>query len=151
MSRFPSPRLLLILLLAAAWAVPLSAQDRTLHLAVGDPARRDKEAALVLDAVTDTRTGDLLTPAGLAARLSGVQLGIVGEEHTGIESHRAQLRVIQELHRAGRKVLIGLEMFPASEQRSLDQWHRGLNDADEPAEIIVFYVGIVDEPITIKK
>ncbi|HSN89581.1 MAG TPA: ChaN family lipoprotein, partial [Thermoanaerobaculia bacterium] len=139
MSRFPSPRPFLILLLAAVWAVPLPAQDRTLHLAVGDPARRDKEAALVLDAVTDTRTGDLLTPSELAARLSGVQLVIVGEEHTGIESHRAQLRVIQELHRAGRKVLIGLEMFPASEQRSLDQWHRGLLTEEGFVELARWY------------
>ena len=33
----------------------------------------------------------------------------------------------------------------------VDQWHRGLNDADEPAEIIVFYAGVVGETITIKK
>ena len=33
----------------------------------------------------------------------------------------------------------------------VDQWHRGLNDADEPAEIIVFYAGVVGETITNKK
>ena len=33
----------------------------------------------------------------------------------------------------------------------VDQWHRGVNDADEPAEIVVFYVGVANEPITIKK
>ncbi len=140
MNRAHLLRALLVVVFALLLATsPLAAQNRTLHLPVGDPARRDKEAALVLDAVTDTRTGDLLTPSGLATRLAGVQLVIVGEEHTGIESHRAQLRVIQELHRAGRKVLIGLEMFPASEQRPLDQWHRGLLTEEGFVEIARWY------------
>ncbi|HEX2643280.1 MAG TPA: ChaN family lipoprotein [Thermoanaerobaculia bacterium] len=123
MTRAPLLRVLPLLLLAAA---PLAAQDRTLHLAIGDPARREREAPLVLDAITDTRTGEVIAPDDLAARLAGSQLVIVGEEHTGLESHRAQLRVIQELHRAGRTVMVGLEMYPASEQRFLDQWHDGL-------------------------
>jgi uncharacterized iron-regulated protein len=104
----------------------LAAEDRSLHLAVGDPARRDREAPLVLDAVTDTRSGDLLPPAELAARLADARLVLVGESHTDMDFHRAQLRVIQELHRAGRQVLLGLEMYPSTEQVSLDQWLDGL-------------------------
>jgi len=33
----------------------------------------------------------------------------------------------------------------------VDTWHYGKNDSDEPAQIIVFYAGIKDMPITIKK
>jgi len=40
-----------------------------------------------------------------------------------MEFHRVQLKVIQELHRRGRKVLVGLEMYPAPEQPSLDRWY----------------------------
>jgi uncharacterized iron-regulated protein len=94
------------------------AEDKSLHLQVGDPARREREAPLVLDAVTDTRTGDLLTPGELATRLADVRLVLVGESHTDMDFHRAQLRVIQELRRAGRQVLVGLEMYPYTEQRS---------------------------------
>ena len=32
----------------------------------------------------------------------------------------------------------------------VDTWHYGKNEGNEPAEIIVFYAGIVDMPITIK-
>jgi quercetin dioxygenase-like cupin family protein len=32
-----------------------------------------------------------------------------------------------------------------------DTWHFGRNDGDEPAEIVVFYVGEKGTPITIKK
>jgi uncharacterized iron-regulated protein len=66
----------------------------------------------VLDAVTDTRAGEPLTPRELAARLKDVRLLFVGENHTSIEFHAAQRRVIEELQRAGRRVLIGLEMYP---------------------------------------
>lgn len=33
----------------------------------------------------------------------------------------------------------------------VDTWHYGKNESDEPAQIIVFYAGIKDKPITIKK
>jgi uncharacterized iron-regulated protein len=101
----------------------LRADDRALTLPIGDPAGKDKEAALVLDGITDTSTGDVVTPPELAARLDGVKLLFVGESHTDIEFHRAQLRVIQELHKRGRQVLVGLEMYPVPEQASLDRWN----------------------------
>jgi uncharacterized iron-regulated protein len=109
------------LLLAAA----LQGQDKSLHLAIGDPARKDKEAPVVLDGVTDTRTGEVLTPAELPKRLAGARLVLVGESHTDMDYHRCELRVLQELARAGRPVLVGLEMYPYPEQRSLDGWVDG--------------------------
>ncbi len=33
----------------------------------------------------------------------------------------------------------------------VDTWHYGINQGKDPAEIIVFYAGTVDEKITIKK
>lgn len=104
---------------------PLSARDATLHLPLGDPARKDRQAPLVLDAVTDTRTGALITPAELAARLGDVRLLLVGESHTDMDFHRAQLRILEELVRSGRKVLLGLEMYPYTEQRHLEAWVDG--------------------------
>ncbi len=105
----------------------LRAEDR-LHLPIGDPARRDREAPAVLDAITDTAKGDLLTPSELPARLSGVRLLFLGESHTGMDSHCVEKRVIEELRAAGRKVAIGLEMFPYTEQKSLEEWGAGSLD-----------------------
>jgi uncharacterized iron-regulated protein len=109
------------LLLASA----LHGQDKSLHLAIGDPARKDKEAPVVLDGVTDTRTGEVVTPAELPKRLEGARLVLVGESHTDMDYHRCELRVLQELVRAGRPVLVGLEMYPYPEQRFLDGWVDG--------------------------
>lgn len=112
---------LLPLLLAST----LYGQDRSLHLAIGDPARKDKEAAVVLDGITDTRTGEVIAPAELPKRLAGVRLLLVGESHTEMDFHRCELRVIEELARAGRPLFVGLEMYPYPEQRFLDGWVDG--------------------------
>jgi len=113
-------------LLAALGGVPAAAAESLLRLPLGDPSRRDRRVELVLDGITDSRTGEQLAPHDLPARLEGARLLFVGEQHVDVEFHRIQLRVIEELQRAGRKVSIGLEMFPYTEQRSLDQWTAGL-------------------------
>jgi quercetin dioxygenase-like cupin family protein len=33
----------------------------------------------------------------------------------------------------------------------INKWHYGINESNEPAEIIVFYAGVQGSPITIKK
>ena len=114
--------LFLLALLAPAGVL---AEDKTLHLSVGDPARKGREAPVVLDAVTDTASGEVLVPGALAARLAGVRLLFVGESHTDADFHQVQLRVIEELVKAGREVSIGLEMYPYTQQRWLDAWVAG--------------------------
>ncbi|MCG6926889.1 MAG: ChaN family lipoprotein [Acidobacteria bacterium] len=113
------------LALAALIVVPAAgvhADDRALDLPIGDPARKDREMPLVLDGITEAAGAALLTPTELAERLDGVQVLFVGESHTDMEFHRVQLRVIQELHRRGRTVVVGLEMYPTEAQEWLDRW-----------------------------
>lgn len=112
---------LLLVLLAPA----LHAQEKSLHLAIGDPARKEKEASVVLDGITDSRTGEVIAPAELPKRLAGVRLLLVGESHTDMDSHRSELRVVQELTRSGRPLILGLEMYPYTAQRFLDEWVDG--------------------------
>ena len=101
-------------------------------LPFGDPARRDREAPLALDAITDTRTGALLTPAELAARLTGTRLVFVGETHTSPDAHRIEAQLIEALAATGRPVLVGLEMFPRDP--TVDDALRGWSEGaiDEP-------------------
>ncbi len=103
----------------------LAAQAGVLDLPIGDPERRDHQVPLVLDAITDSHTGDLITPSELPTRLAGVDVLLVGESHTDIDSHRVQHRIVDELDRAGREVMIGLEMFPYTHQEHLDRWVAG--------------------------
>lgn len=121
--RLPAALALLVLSSPLAGA---QTSDKIYHLAIGAPERRDREAPVVLDAITDTKTGEAITPTELARRLSNTRLLLAGEEHTSAEFHAVQLRVLQALVTAGRRVLIGLEMYPYTEQRVLDQWRDGL-------------------------
>ena len=95
------------------------------RLPIGDPARRDRQASIVLDAITDTSTGTSILPSELPKRLGGVRLLLVGESHTDMDSHRIELRVLDELVRSGRRVTIGLEMYPYGAQAALDDWTAG--------------------------
>jgi uncharacterized iron-regulated protein len=126
-TRRQSIRLLACTALVVLMAAPAArAQSRLLHLAIGDPARKDREAPLVLDGITDTKTGDTITTAELAARLASTRLLLIGEEHTNTQCHLVQYRVLEALIKSGRRVFIGLEMYPYTEQRFLDQWRDGL-------------------------
>ncbi len=111
-----------------ALVVSCSAQSKqkTFHLAIGDSERRTSDARVTLDGITDTATGEVLSAGQLASRLAGTRLLLIGESHTTMDFHRVQLRVIQALQESGRKVIIGLEMYPYTEQKSLDNWKDGL-------------------------
>jgi len=106
-------------------AASVRAED-PLHLPIGDPARKDREVSLVLDGITETAGGTVLTPAELPARLSSSRILFVGEAHVSVESHAVELAVIRELVRAGRRVSVALEMFPAHGTReTLEEWSAG--------------------------
>jgi uncharacterized iron-regulated protein len=123
---YDSPmRLVLVPLLVLSIAATVSAKDPVYRLSIGDPARKDKDAAVTLDAITDTATGETIAPRDLAARMAKAQLILVGETHTSVESHRVELQVIKALADAGRHVTIGLEMFPYPSQPALDTWNQG--------------------------
>lgn len=127
-------RLFLSLLALAALATAAPAEEalpKIYDLEIGDPARKARYAPVQLDTIVETRTGDQLTPAEAAARMDDVRLLLVGESHTSMDVHRAQFQMIRALHAAGRRVLIGLEMYPATEQRFLDQWRTGTLSEDE--------------------
>ncbi len=120
------PRALMkVLATAVVLAGPAWADQAVLHMELGDPARRGREIPVVLDGITDTGTGQLVTPAEMARRLADIGILFIGENHTDQEFHNVQLRAIQALQAAGRDVLIGLEMFPYTQQASLDGWIQG--------------------------
>jgi uncharacterized iron-regulated protein len=125
--RAPSARLLAALVAGLVWqAAPLRAQDGDpLGLELGDPARRSRTVPISIDTIVDTANGASVTPEGLATGVRDARLVLVGEQHTSREAHRVQKRVIEALVADGRRVLIGLEMFPYTEQPALDRWTAG--------------------------
>lgn len=75
--------------------------------------------------VYDLEHEHLLTDAKALRRLQDARIVLVGEHHNNVDHHLAQLKVIQALHRAGKKVAVGMEMFRRDSQQALDQWTSG--------------------------
>ena len=114
-------------LLLCGVAVPARGQSpEPLGLELGDPARKGTVVPLAVDQIHDTRRGVDVSPDEAAASLADAANVLIGESHTSFESHRVQAALIAALQRAGRKVTIGLEMFPASAPTApMDRWLRG--------------------------
>lgn len=66
-----------------------------------------------------------VTEAELAQSLASHRVVLVGEHHTDRRHHAIQEQVIRLLHRSGRPVAVGLEMFRRESQPFLDAWVAG--------------------------
>ncbi|NIW24460.1 MAG: PDZ domain-containing protein [Gammaproteobacteria bacterium] len=119
------------ILVGLACAGTAFAQMDTLNLRIGDAARSEREIIPQLDAILSTATDETLSPQALIEQLSDERLVLIGEEHTGQEFHRVQLRVLELLHAANADLAVGLEMFPIDRQAELDAWILG--ELDEQA------------------
>src|SRR5262249_56627191 len=78
-----------------------------------------------VDAIIDAEANEKIQPADLPGRRASTRVLFVGEADVSVESHAVELAVLRELTRAGRRVAVGLEMYPASAQDSLDEWTAG--------------------------
>ena len=73
----------------------------------------------------DLKQHEIVSDGEAIQRLQAVRIVLVGEHHNNAAHHQAQLKVIQSLHEAGRRVAVGLEMFRHDSQADLDQWILG--------------------------
>ncbi len=64
-------------------------------------------------------------------RIENERVIFVGEIHTQPSSHRVQLEIIKHLTALGKEVTIAVEIFPASQQASLDEWVSGTITRDD--------------------
>lgn len=79
----------------------------------------------------DLNQGKTLSESQAVAQMGKTRIVLVGEHHNNRDHHQAQLEVIQALHRSGKKVVVGMEMFRKGSQGHLDQWVAGELDEDQ--------------------
>ena len=106
-------------------------RDPVYHLSIGaDLARKDKDAAVVLDTITDTATAETIASAAPGTQpKAGEGAARARESHTSVESHRVELQVIRALHDAGRHVTIAPRCFPTP-ARLVSTAERRLNEEE---------------------
>lgn len=73
----------------------------------------------------DMKKHQVLEGAVAVHSLSRARIILVGEQHTNLRHHQAQLTVIQALKQAGRRPAVAMEMFRTDGQADLDQWVAG--------------------------
>ena len=99
-----------------------SSRPDILTLPVGNPERKGQQVSVQVDAVVNTLSGSTLSPQALSERLADARLILIAEQHTNLEDHRIQLRVLELLQETERPLVIGLEMFEVEDQPILTAW-----------------------------
>jgi uncharacterized iron-regulated protein len=75
--------------------------------------------------VVDTAQGTIISMDTLVARLMEAPVVYLGETHTSIEDHSAQLRLLRILQEKGQCTELAMEMFPREAQPVLDRYING--------------------------
>ena len=88
--------------------------------AAGTPASLDWDFRVV-----DPAARRAVAPSRMMERLARADVIVFGEQHDDRETHRAQLELLDALGRAGRPVILSLEMFERDVQPSLDDYLAG--------------------------
>jgi uncharacterized iron-regulated protein len=73
----------------------------------------------------------LKTFAEVMERVAGKKIVYVGENHNQFSHHVMELEIIKDLHRRGKKIAIGMEMFQRPFQKALDDYIEGRIDERE--------------------
>ena len=73
----------------------------------------------------------LNTLPGVMDRVAGKKLIYVGETHDQFSNHVMELEIIKNLHRRGKKIAIGMEMFQKPFQKVVDEYIEGKIDERE--------------------
>jgi uncharacterized iron-regulated protein len=84
------------------------------------------KVAIIVDQGLYRSNGEQATVEEIATAAEGVRFVFVGESHNQAEHHRLQAQVIDALHKAGRDVVVGFEMFTRDNQVNLAPWTRGV-------------------------
>ncbi|MEJ2695716.1 MAG: ChaN family lipoprotein [Candidatus Sulfobium sp.] len=92
--------------------------DRGMLFSLKEPvAGVEPKNSLILDRIID--------------RIKDTPIIFVGERHTNYADHKVELDVIMSLHRQGRKLAVGMEMFQRPFQKWIDEYLAGTIDEKE--------------------
>jgi aminopeptidase N len=77
------------------------------------------------DPVEGIAPGESLDLDRIIDNVSEAPVIFIGERHTSYGDHKAELDVIMSLHKKGRKIAVGMEMFQRPFQKAIDEYLSG--------------------------
>jgi uncharacterized iron-regulated protein len=101
---------------AAPRGLPATGVEPTLSYLRGIPREKLEGVAV------DLSTPQAISIDAMIARLAGARIVIVGETHDNINHHLLQRDVLAGVHKGGRNVAVGMEMFQGHQAEHLDAY-----------------------------
>ena len=122
--------LVMFLFLPSVGYALVHADERIIHdtLQVSLDIQASKMNEELLNSPIAVMISDLKTFAGVMERVAGKKIVYVGENHNQFSHHVMELQIIKNLHRRGKKIAIGMEMFQKPFQKPLDDYIEGRID-----------------------
>ncbi|HPR64442.1 MAG TPA: ChaN family lipoprotein [Thermoanaerobaculia bacterium] len=123
-------RVLLFSLMVAAMAfvstgLSADAEDEIALLTLGDPGRAFSLAAAPAGTYVDCRTGKELTFDEMVDIMAQARIILLGEEHTNMEQHILQGKILDALAERGIPLILGMEFFQRDDGDVLKKWISG--------------------------
>jgi len=115
-------------------------EDKTLRLAIGDAALKNKTLEVKPGETYSTRTGKPLPFPKMIKEMEDSRFVYIGESHDNMTMHDIQLRIIQALYEKDKNIAIGLEMLPTEVQSVLDKWSQGQLAEDNFLREVRWYI-----------
>ena len=109
----------------------MRAQENSVYqLRIGDP-KRQYLVQVQPGQIVDTHRRRAVTMTQMVQSLESATYILIGEQHDNAKHHQFQAEVISALVRAGRSVIVGMEMFDRTKQHPLNLWTLGrLSEAE---------------------
>ncbi len=95
-------------------------------LKLGDPRFKDKTVEVAAGQILSRATGRPIAFDEMIREMKPVPFVHLGETHDSLAMHELQARIISALWRQDRRLAVGLEMFPVTQQEVLKRWSLGL-------------------------
>jgi uncharacterized iron-regulated protein len=118
--------------------------DDIATLPLGDPSRAylmgSGEAGAIIRCAGEGSPASV-TLEQLAAELAGVDVVIVGENHTNLGGHRTQWGIVDALAKSGRAIALGMEFFELTDDEALAAYVKGADDLPRMLDRTGWYAG----------
>ena len=106
-------------------------EEEILLLRLGDETLREKTMAVFPGTIYAADSGEPISFEDMIRGMAQSRVVYVGETHNSLAMHQIQAKIIDRLYEQGRDLLVGLEMYPVTQQEVLNKWSLGILTEEE--------------------
>jgi uncharacterized iron-regulated protein len=100
--------------------------DPTYLMKLGDPRFKDKTVEVAVGQILSMETGKPVSFEAMIREMKPIPFVHIGETHNSMAMHDLQARIIGALWEQDRRLAVGLEMYPVTQQEILSKWSLGI-------------------------